>query len=98
MIRTMRQNIKTIQTAGALLFSCYFLFSCCFVPVVLAQTTANTVDEYTLLSPLPGTTNTEGCTGSTCKTSLEKYLPGIFNLSIAVGAGAAFVVLTIYGF
>ena len=60
-------------------------------------------DSYNVLSPLPGTT-IGGCDSSSsgsffdgCSTDLEHYLPGLFNLSIGVGAVAAFVVLTIYG-
>ncbi len=46
--------------------------------------------DYTPLAPLPGTTN-----GAT--TNLQTYLPGAFNLAVAVGAGLAFVYITIGG-
>lgn len=52
--------------------------------------------EYTVLSPLPGTTSS--CSGETCKSNLEKYLPGFFKLLIGVGAGLGFVMLTYEGF
>jgi hypothetical protein len=63
---------------------------------VYAQTPAPT--EYTVLSPLPGTTKGgANCTGPSCTADLGSFLPGLFNLMIGVGAVAAFIVITIYG-
>ncbi len=60
------------------------------------QTTV-TADKYVVLAPLPGTTEGD-CTTTGCKSGLEEYLPGLFKLSIGVGAVTAFIMLTIYGF
>lgn len=50
-------------------------------------------NEYTVLAPLPGTTNCD--VGPGCdQTSLQKYLPAIFNLSIGIAAAMAFVAIT----
>lgn len=54
-------------------------------------------NEYIPLAPLPGT-NTNCVQANGCGTNLSTYLPGIFNLAIGVGAIAAFVLLTMYGF
>lgn len=54
--------------------------------------------DYTFLAPLPGTSKTsETCTGTTCKTDLQKYLPGAFNLSVAIAAVLAFIMITFGG-
>jgi hypothetical protein len=52
--------------------------------------------SYTVLAPLPGTTNDPGCQVN-CTADLSSYLPGLFNLLIGVGAISAFVIITIYG-
>lgn len=50
-------------------------------------------NEYTVLAPLPGTTNCDE--GPACdQTSLQKYLPAVFNLSIGIAAAMAFVAIT----
>lgn len=50
--------------------------------------------EYTVLAPLPGTTNcADNRLGADCKTTLQKYLPGVFKL--AIGLSAVFAVLMI---
>ena len=57
---------------------------------------------YTVLAPLPGTTqgncNASDTGNSGCQSTLATYLPGLFNLMIGVGAVSAFVVITIFGF
>lgn len=68
--------------------------------IILPTTRALAADpyEYTVLAPLPGTT-TGVCDPNAaqpdpnCKTTLGKYLPGLFNLLI--GLSAAFAVLMI---
>ena len=71
----------------------------CTHGVVFAQAGSQ---QYTVLAPLPGTdVESDNCTpaadGTGCTSTLSKYLPGLFNLLIGVGAVAAFVVITIYG-
>lgn len=58
-------------------------------------TTIYAVEEYTVLAPLPGTTDVKDCKVN-CKTTLGTYLPGLFNFSIGVAAVMAFAVIT-YG-
>ena len=60
-------------------------------------TTVYAVEDYTLLTPLPGTTIVPNCTGNNCKTNLETYLPGLFNWAIGIAALMAFIVITIGG-
>lgn len=54
--------------------------------------------EYTVLAPLPGTGIAENCTGNDCKTTLEKYLPGMFKLAIGLAAAFAVLMIVIGGF
>lgn len=70
------------------------------------------LDDYTVLAPLPGTTdcdsgslkqitttkNADGTVSisSGCKSKFETYLPGVFNLAIGIAAVLAFIMLT-YG-
>lgn len=49
--------------------------------------------DYVVLAPLPGTTK-DGCVGDDCTTTLEKYLPGAFNLMVGVAAALAFIMIT----
>ena len=53
------------------------------------------LNDYTTLSPLPGTFNGP-CPADGCTTSLSTYLPGIFNFSMGLAAAMAFVMIT-YG-
>lgn len=62
-----------------------------------AQTQTN-ANEYTVLAPLPGTTLTPDCVGNNCKTTLEKYLPGVFNLLIGLAAASAVLRIVWGGF
>lgn len=56
-------------------------------------------NEYTVLAPLPGTTLSDCPPGSTdCKTTLQKYLPGVFNLAIGLSAAFAVLMIVIGGF
>lgn len=59
------------------------------VLTVFAQTAADR--EYTVLAPLPGTTIKENCVAGDpeCKTTLAKYLPGLFKLLVGLAAAAA---------
>lgn len=63
---------------------------------------AETAYEYTVLAPLPGTTNdtcdTSDPNNPGCKTVLEKYLPGLFNLAIGISAAFAVLMIVIGGF
>lgn len=57
--------------------------------------------KYSVLAPLPGTT--EGTCdpnnpGSGCETTLQKYLPGVFNLAIGLSAVFAVIVIVVGGF
>ncbi len=64
---------------------------------------------YTELAPLPGTYLPEGCAGNFvgplqpgqttpgCQTTLQTYLPGLFNFGIAIAGLMAFVVITFAG-
>lgn len=65
---------------------------------ILAQNT----NEYAVLAPLPGTTNSTcdvaNPTDAACKTTLEKYLPGLFNLAIGLSAAFAVLMIVIGGF
>jgi hypothetical protein len=74
--------------------------------IVMPSSHALAVDpvdnSYTVLAPLPGTY--ENCNAGTgepltnCKTTLEKYLPGVFNLAIGLAAVAAVLNIVIGGF
>ena len=52
---------------------------------------AYALGDYTVLTPLPGTTNTDNKT-----TNLSTYLPGVFTFAISIAAAMAFVMIT-YG-
>lgn len=55
--------------------------------------------DYTVLAPLPGTTNcADNALGSDCKTTLERYLPGVFNLLIGLAGVFAVLMIVIGGF
>ena len=49
-------------------------------------------NEYTVLAPLPGVGDTTG------KTTLEKYLPAMFNIAIVLSAVFAVLMIVIGGF
>lgn len=56
-------------------------------------------NSYTVLAPLPGTTQGNCPPGATdCKTSLTEYLPGVFNLAIGLSAAFAVLMIVIGGF
>lgn len=56
-------------------------------------TNASADQDYVVLAPLPGTTKND-CVGDDCTTTLEKYLPGAFNLMVGVAAALAFIMIT----
>lgn len=64
---------------------------------VLAQT--QNKYEYTVLAPLPGTTDCadDKLNSNECKTTLQKYLPGVFNLAIGLSAAAAVFMIVLGG-
>lgn len=67
--------------------------------IVLPAIRALAANEYTVLAPLPGTTLSDCPPGSTdCKTTLQKYLPGVFNLAIGLSAAFAVLMIVIGGF
>src|SRR3989344_9447581 len=53
--------------------------------------------EYTVLSPLPGTTKCGDNIGPNCTTDFKTYLPGIIKWSIGVAAVMAFAMITFGG-
>lgn len=66
---------------------------------------AQTDLSYTVLAPLPGTTECDdsivggdGSQRTDCKTTLEKYLPGMFKLLIGISAVWAVFMIVIGGF
>lgn len=63
----------------------FFIITCVFLLLPIYIVFAE--EGYKVLAPLPGTVDT-----TTGRTTLEKYLPGLFNL--AVGVSAAFVLLS----
>jgi len=86
-------EIKKIILGIAILF---VVFTEIFVPIhsVRAEDTGTSL-EYTVLAPLPGTAD---CVGIECKTTLQKYLPGIFKLAVAISAIFAVLMIVIGGF
>lgn len=69
------------------------------------------VDDYTVLTPLPGTTGCEdgkaptqvkigpdGKTTGGCQTTFETYLPGMFKLFIGIAGVLAFIMISYGGF
>ena len=86
-----------IKTSNLIIF--FFILGCF---LVLPSQTKAEDKPYTLLAPLPclggsGTPGTEGynpdCGTYANQTTLEKYIPGVFNL--AIGISAAFVLLNL---
>lgn len=75
-----------------------------FLNAILATNTiyAQNTYEYTVLAPLPGTTEARCDPGTpedpACKTTLQRYLPGIFNLAIGLSAVFAVLMIVIGGF
>jgi hypothetical protein len=61
--------------------------------------TAYAVSDYTVLTPLPGTTDKCVATNNTnnCTTNLQTYLPGLFKFAIGLAAVMAFVMITFGG-
>lgn len=59
---------------------------------------------YTVLAPLPGTTegtctyDSKGVASAGCQTTLQKYLPGAFSLAIGLSAVFAVVMIVLGGF
>ncbi|KND47986.1 MAG: hypothetical protein AB201_00065 [Parcubacteria bacterium C7867-006] len=65
------------------------------VLLLFLTNTAYALDDYTVLTPLPGTVSS--CTGNNCTTNIDTYLPGMFNLMVGVAAGLAFIMITLGG-
>ncbi len=76
------------------IFSVFMLlFAFSLIPAVSAQTApVRSTTDYTVLAPLPGIGD-----GGEKTTTLEKYLPAVFNLSIGLAAAMAFVAITLGG-
>lgn len=90
-----RLKIKRIISGAGILT----ILAILVIPSLFAiKVSAQTKYEYTVLAPLPGTTNVENCTGTDCKTTLEKYLPGVFKLAIGLSAVFAVLMIVIGGF
>lgn len=60
--------------------------------VFSAQTTNTSTRDYTVLAPLPGTTDAGGKT-----TNIQTYIPGAFKFGIGIAALLAFVMITAGG-
>lgn len=90
---------KTHQKIIVALFSFLMIFP--FAGTVNATTPATPPPkpDYTVLTPLPGTTKNCTGTGATqkCTTDLENYLPGVFKLTMGVAAALAFIMITFGG-
>ncbi|MEK7642409.1 MAG: hypothetical protein AAB392_01300, partial [Patescibacteria group bacterium] len=69
-----------------------FAFLVCILFLSVEQALAQN-DGYKVLAPLPGTVNE-----STGKTTLEQYLPGLFNLAVGISAAFVLISLVIGGF
>jgi hypothetical protein len=68
------------------------VFMCLFMMLMISQVSYAQTEDYVVLAPLPGIGDETGQT-----TTLEKYLPRAFNLTVAIAAGLAFVVITFGG-
>ncbi len=89
MKKTLHYSIKILSV----LTFCFFTYAYT-APVLYAQ---NTQTDYTVLAPLPGTTNS--CpTGTDCTTNFKTYLEGMFTFAIGVSAVLAFIMLSFAGF
>jgi hypothetical protein len=85
-----------------------FVFGFCLSVLNISQVfaqTQNTDLEYTLLAPLPcvdgsgsGENFNPNCGQTAQKTTLEKYLPGMFQLLIGIAAAFAVFMIVIGGF
>lgn len=92
----MKKNTRHIQNIVHGILCGMLIFIGSFTFVYAEQT------PYSVLAPLPGTNaESTNCVpkpdGTGCTSDLGKYLPGLFNIVIGVGAIAAFVVITLYG-
>ena len=88
MKKTLHYSIKILSV----LTFCFFTYVYS-APVLYAQ---NTQADYTVLAPLPGTTN--NCTGAECTTNFKTYFEGMFTFAIGVSAVLAFIMLSFAGF
>lgn len=72
---------------------------CLFATIILsAHTALAQIPDYTVLAPLPGTTEcANDKLGADCKTTLERYLPGLFNLLIGIAAVFAVLMIVLGG-
>lgn len=86
----MNRNLKkyTIKTL-AIISLVFCLYGS--MPVFVYSDDTGALKNYTVLSPLPGTVESDG------STTLGKYLPGLFNLLLGVSAVLAFVMITYAG-
>lgn len=87
----MKKLLLSITYLTMLSFFIFPVFS-----TVYAQTQTE-VKEYAVLAPLPGITD-EGCVGDACKTTLERYLPNMFNLMVGIAVTLAFIMIAWGGF
>ncbi len=74
----------------SLALSLIILFFTAYTPVVYS------LDDYTVLTPLPNTTIGDNCTGTDCKTNFKTYIPGAFKLAVGIAAVMAFAMIS-YG-
>jgi len=94
---TFNKQTKNSNGMKILMFMILAMLVLPVIPVI-----AEDIPDYAVLAPLPGTTNDE-CNSSNpeddaCKTTLQKYIPGIFNLAIGLSAVAAVLFIIIGGF
>jgi hypothetical protein len=73
------------------------LYLCTYGSLVVS---AQTLPDYTVLAPLPGTTKdcNQNDPNANCTTNFKTYLEGMFKLLIGVSAILAFVMLVYAGF
>lgn len=85
----------------------YVLILCLFAAAILGTgRSVYAAGEYTVLAPLPGTTNcsnntinqTSNNSATQCKTDFSTYLPAAFNLAIGLAGVLAFTMITYGGF
>ncbi|MHB1316605.1 MAG: hypothetical protein ACYCZW_01975 [Minisyncoccota bacterium] len=85
------------------LITLLYIFTIITSGFAFAQTppTELVTGDYTVLAPLPGTTN-ENCTGEdptqNCTADINSYLKGFLGLAIGIGSMLAMIYIGIYGF
>lgn len=101
-------NLKIKSSRISKLIFAFLIFGFCLSVLSISQVSAqaqNTDLEYTLLAPLPcvdgdgtGVNFNPNCNKPAQKTTLEKYLPGMFQLLIGIAAAFAVFMIVIGGF